>query len=207
MRIDVFHDTTCPWCRIGKAHLQQALARWDGELIEVHYHTFFLNPSIPGEGYPFREYMQAKSDGQVPLEAWFSTPRQMGERAGLIFNFERIEKAPNTTLSHQLIAMIPDEAIIDAVYAAYFEHGRDIGNIAVLTAIAADQGHDAEAIRTRLEVDDMRDEVLADAAWGTRLGVTGVPFFIINQRLAFSGAQPPETILGVLRQIHTEELS
>jgi len=207
MRIDVFHDTACPWCRIGKAHLQQALARWNGERVEVHYHTFFLNPSIPEGGYPFREYMQAKGGGQVPLEEWFSAPRQMGERVGLTFNFDRIEKAPNTMLSHQFIALIPDETIIDAVYAAYFEHGRDIGSIDVLTAIAADHGHDADAIRTRLEAGDMRDEVRADAAWGIRLGVTGVPFFVINQRLAFSGAQSSETILDILRQVHTEEIS
>ncbi len=98
MRIDVFHDIACPWCRIGKAHLQDALDKWDGEPVEVHYHPFFLNPSIPPEGYPFKAYMLAKGGGSVPLEQWFAAPREMGQRAGMTFNFEQIEHAPNTML-------------------------------------------------------------------------------------------------------------
>lgn len=203
MRIDVFHDTACPWCRIGKAHLKAALAQWDGAPVMVAYHTFFLNAAIPAAGYPFHEYMQAKGGGQVPLEQWFAAPREMGRRAGLTFNFERITHAPNTLLSHQLIMLTPEdgrEAMIDALYAAYFEHGQDIGSLDVLTAVAAAQGMDSVAMRARLAAGEGREAVLADAAQASALGISGVPFFVFNNALAFSGAQPPETILRVMRQ-------
>lgn len=207
MRIDLFHDTACPWCRIGKVHLNTALAQWDGNPVTVQYHSYFLNPTIPPEGYAFREYMNAKSGGQIPLEQWFAAPREMGNRAGITFNFEAITRAPNTLLSHQLITLAPDpvrETIIDAVYTAYFEQGRDIGDLTELVQIADENGLDSRAIQAQLEAQTAQDQVIADAAQGQRIGVTGVPFFIINQRLAFSGAQPPDVILDVMRQSQTQ---
>ena len=207
MRIDVYHDTACPWCRIGKAHLKQALAQWDGQPVEVRYHTFFLNPSIPPEGYNFREYMAAKGDGQVPMESWFARPREMGAQVGVTFNFEKIKHAPNTLLSHRLIAMAPAderEAVIDAVYAAYFEHGRNIGELEVLAEIAAAHGRDPDEVRARLATDEAEQQVLADAAHGQQLGVTGVPFFVFENRYGFSGAQPPAVILQVMQQVQEE---
>lgn len=202
MKIELYHDTACPWCRIGKAHLQAALDQWDGE-VKVTYHTYFLNPTIPAEGYPFREYMNAKGGGQVPLEQWFAAPRQAGERAGLTFNFEDITHAPNTLLSHRLIALVPEshtERVMDAIYAAYFEQGRNIGDIEVLVAIADEQDLDPDDIRAQLDGDAAEADVLADAQRGQQIGISGVPFFIIDERLAFNGAQPPETILRVLQQ-------
>jgi predicted DsbA family dithiol-disulfide isomerase len=207
MKIDVFHDTVCPWCRIGKQHLKLALAQWDGGAVDVHYRTFFLNDRIPPDGYDFRSYMQAKGGGRVPPEAFFDRPREMGKQVGLEFNFERIERAPNSTLSHQLIALAPNdkkEAMIDALYAAYFQYGRDIGDLDVLVDIAAKQGMDAELIRTQLEAGAGLDKVRADVYWAQEAGISGVPFFIINDRYAFSGAQPPAAILRVLQQVANE---
>jgi len=208
MKIDVYHDTVCPWCRIGKAHLKQAIEQWDGEPVEVAYHTFFLNPDIPPEGYPFREYMQAKGGGQVPMEGWFARPREMGEQAGLVFNFEEIEHAPNSTLSHRLILMTPkdqQEAMIDALYAAYFEHGRNIGDVEVLVDIAGSLGMDEANIRERLAGDEAVEDVEADVAQARAIGVRGVPFFVLDGKYAFSGAQPPDVILDVMRQVKEEE--
>ncbi|MEO0564444.1 MAG: DsbA family oxidoreductase [Chloroflexota bacterium] len=207
MRIDLYHDTVCPWCRIGKAHMHQALKQWQGDPVEVHYHTFYLNPDIPTEGYNFREYMTAKGDGQVPLEGWFARPREMGEQVGLKFNFENIEHAPNTTLSHRLIALAPtdqQESMIDAVYAAYFEHGRNIGALDVLLDIATEQGLDRESTREALTGDAETASVAADVQQARQLGVTGVPFFVFNQRYAFSGAQPTEVFLQVMEKVATE---
>ncbi len=203
MRIDIFHDTICPWCRIGKQNLKRALEQWTGEPAEIHYHTFFLNPSIPEEGHPFREYMKAKGGGRVPLEQFFDAPRQAGERVGLKFDFEAITHAPNSTLSHQLIVISPQaqrEAMIDAIYAAYFEHGQDIGKLDVLVEIARAQGFDADTIRAQLVAGEGRADVLEDAENAHRLGINGVPFFVFNNRLAFSGAQPINVILDVLKQ-------
>jgi len=206
MQIDVYHDTVCPWCRIGKRHLQLALAEWDGEPVNVTYRTFFLNPDIPPEGYPFQSYMHTKGGGRMPLEGWFAAPRDAGARVGLTFDFERIEHAPNSTLSHQLIALTPEdqrEAIIDTIYAAYFEHGWNIGNIDVLVSIAEQSGLDADDMRDALSSNACHDEVMSDFRQSQQIGVTGVPFFVIDNRLALSGAQPPAVILDVLQQALT----
>jgi predicted DsbA family dithiol-disulfide isomerase len=204
MQVDLFHDTACPWCRIGKRHLQLALAQWDGEPVQVRYRTFFLNERIPPAGEDFKPYMNAKVGGRVPLEQMFAGPRQAGERVGLRFDFEAITRAPNTLLSHRLIALTPDsarEAVIDAVYAAYFEHGRDIGDLEVLAEIAGEVGLDRDAMRESLLTDAAQEQVLTDAQWAQQAGISGVPFFIVNNKYAWSGAQPPDAILQMLRQI------
>ncbi len=207
MHIDVFFDTVCPWCRIGEAHLKSAISTWTAqhaEPVTVAHHPYFLNPDIPAAGYPFRDYMHAKGGGQVPLEQWFAAPRDAGARAGLTFNFEQIKYAPNSTLSHQLIALAPEGdarvKLIDALYAAYFEFGRDIGDLAVLLEIARDHGIDVEAARAHLNDEQARTDVFEHAARAAELGIRGVPFFVVNNALAFSGAQPPEVILQVMEQ-------
>lgn len=206
MKIDVFQDTVCPWCRIGAANLRQALVDWDHERepVEINYRTFFLDPSIPAEGQPFREHMLAKGGGRIPLERFFAGPRQAGAAVGLNFNFEQIEVAPNTMLSHRLIALAPadkKEPVIEAIFAAYFEEGRDIGNLDVLLDIAAAQGLDRTEMKQALEGDGGKAEVLADVQAARAAGITGVPFFIINDQYAFSGAQPPHLITRLLRQV------
>jgi predicted DsbA family dithiol-disulfide isomerase len=204
MKIDVFQDSVCPWCRIGKRHLKLALERWQGEPVQVRYRPFFLDPRIPAEGVDFRAHMSAKGGGRIPLEQFFDAPRRQGAMVGLTFNFERIIRAPNSLLSHRLIALVPNdqrEVLLDAVYAAYFEHGQDIGDLDTLVGVAAAHGLDAEHIRAQLQGDAGLDEALADAEWAQRAGIGGVPFFIINDQYGFSGAQSPEAILRALEQV------
>ena len=208
MRIDVYQDIACPWCRIGKRHLELALVGWDGADAEVRYHPFFLNPAIPGEGYPFREYMRAKGGGQVPLEAFFAAPRDRGADVGLIFDFEAITKAPNTSLAHQLVALAPAEkqaAVVDALYDAYFEQGEDIGKLDVLAGIAREQGLDEDAVREKLAAGAATADVERAVARAQAIGITGVPFFVIDDHYAFSGAQPPAVIRRVLEQVRREK--
>ena len=216
MKIDIYQDTVCPWCRIGKQHLKTALVRWqsdparraENESTIITYHPFFLDPDIPPEGLPFKPYMQAKGGGlRLPAE-WFAGPRDAGARVGIIFDFEAIDHAPNTLLSHELIALTPlakTEAIIDAVYTAYFEHGRNIGDLDVLVAIAEENGLDATTIRSQLENHVVRDQVLREIDEAISLGITGVPFFVINDRYAFSGAQPAESIVRLFNQVKALE--
>lgn len=208
MKIIVYHDTVCPFCRIGQHNLQLAIQQWDGEFVQVEYRAFFLNPTIPPEGYDFIPYMQAKFNGRISLEQAFDGPRRLGEQVGLRFNMEKISQAPNSTLSHCLIALTPPEsreAMIEDVYAAYFEHGQDIGDIEVLLDIGQKHGLDGGKLRAELEGETMRPQVEAEAAQAHQLGITGVPFFIINDKYAFSGAQPPEVILNLLRQVARQE--
>ena len=209
MQIDLFSDTVCPWCRIGKRHLELALAEWAGEPVTVRYRSFFLDPTIPPEGRDFRGHMTAKGGGRVPLEQFFAAPRDRGAAVGLTFNFEAIDQAPNTMLSHRLAYLAPEDKrgeVLDALYAAYFEHGRDIGDVAVLVDVAQSCGLDGAAVREALAGDEGTAEVLADVAFAGQAGISGVPFFIFNDKYAFSGAQPPAMIRRVLEQVAAESV-
>ena len=206
MHINLLSDTVCPWCRIGKRQLELALAEWARETAEpvtLRYRSFFLDPTIPPEGRDFRGHMMAKGGGRVPLEQFFAAPRERGAAVDLTFNFEAIGKAPNTLLSHRLVYIAPEAnrgALLDALYAAYFEFGRDVGDLDVLVDVAEAAGLDAAETRAQLAGDVGTAEVLADVEFARQVGISGVPFFIFNDRLAFSGAQPPDVILRVLRQ-------
>jgi predicted DsbA family dithiol-disulfide isomerase len=207
LEIDIFHDTVCPWCRIGKRHLELALERWDGPPAMVRYHTFFLNADIPPEGREFRPYMIEKGGGRMTLEQFFDRPRNAGAAVGLNFAFERIEYAPNTLLSHRLIASAPEaqqEPLIDAIYAAYFEHGRNIGDIETLLDIAGETGLDRNAAAALLKSDAGLDAIREDVELARQIGITGVPFFIFGGRYALSGAQPPELMLQAIQAAYAE---
>ncbi|GAB4545633.1 MAG: DsbA family protein [Anaerolineae bacterium] len=207
MIIDVFQDTVCPWCRIGKKHLKLALEQWtqtNSEPITLNYRTFFLNPSIPSEGAPFREYMLAKGGGRIALEDFFEGPRRAGAAVGLTFNFEQITRAPNSLRSHTLIAIAPEplkEEVIDALYAAYFEFGRDIGDEAVLLEIAEACGLDRDAAAVAIHDPALHQQLLGEADQAHALGITGVPFFVFDNTFAMSGAQPPQVFLRALDQV------
>ncbi len=208
MQIDIFSDTVCPWCRIGKRHLELALADWPGEPPTVRYRSFFLDPDVPPEGHDFLAHMTAKGGGRATPEDFFAMPRQRGKAVGLTFNFEAIERAPNTMLSHRLVYLTPEAgrgAMLDAIFAAYFEFGRDIGDVATLVAIAREVGLDGPAVAAQLAGDAGEAQVLADVAFARQAGISGVPFFIFNEKYAFSGAQPPEVMGRVLRQVAGDE--
>lgn len=208
MRIDVFYDTVCPWCRIGKRSLQLALEGWDGEPVSVRYRSFFLDPDMPPEGMDFMTNLLAKGGGRLRAEDFFEPPTQSGASMGLTFHFDAITRAPNTMLSHRLVSLAPDElqgAVLDAVYAAYFEHGQDIGDIDVLVELARSAGMDADETRAALQGDAGEGAVLADVNYAQQVGISAVPFFIFNEKYAFSGAQPPHSIRNVMAQVAAED--
>ena len=203
MHIDIYTDTVCPWCRIGWRHFELALERWQGEPVTVAHHPFFLNPDVPPEGYDFLPYMTEKFQGRMTPEALFAGPTEAGKRVGLTFRFDKVGKSPNTLLSHRLIALAPADkrdAIVKAIYDAYFEFGRDIGQLDVLADIAAENGLDREAVRAALAGDAAEAQVLAEVEQARQLGIQGVPFFVLDNRFAFSGAQPPEVMLRAMQQ-------
>ena len=188
--------------------MQRSLQQWQGEPITVEYKPFYLDPTIPPEGLDFRAKMNNKGGGRIPLEQFFDAPRQMGERMGLTFNFEGITKAPNTTLSHCLISLTPDgkvDSVIEDIYAAYFEHGQDIGDIEVLLKIAERHQLDAPSLRVQMMEAETQARVQAEVEESYRLGISGVPFFVINHKYAFSGAQPPEVITNILKEVSEKE--
>lgn len=184
--------------------MQRSLQQWQGDPVSIAYKPFFLDPTIPAEGVDFLPYMQKKGGGNIAPEQFFDGPRQMGLQSGLIFNFTDIPKAPNTLLAHTLIALAPkdkQEALIEAIYDAFFEHGQDVGDRETLLKLAEAMGLNRDEIARGLTDTTIQAQVKAEAQQAQQLGVSGVPFFVINQKYAFSGAQPPETMTRILEQV------
>jgi predicted DsbA family dithiol-disulfide isomerase len=200
--VTMIADFACPWCRIGKANLDAAIAQWTGAPVDVIFLPFFLDPTIPAEGKNFREHLSQKFQG-APIDAMFERVSQAGAQSGLEFRWDLVGKSPNTTLAHQLIYIAPDEsksALSTAIYDAYFRDGKDITDLETLLDLAAANGLDRESIRQRLAAGEGANEVHSIARQVSQQGVTGVPFFIFDSKLALNGAQPAGVILEAMRQ-------
>jgi predicted DsbA family dithiol-disulfide isomerase len=196
--IDVVLDIVCPWCRIGKQHLDDALANFDGDAPEVMFHPFFLHPGMPTAGRPFRDHMRSiKGDDDIgPMLIRVSNA---GLQAGLNFDWDKVQRAPNTLLSHALLlsAPVPDQGrVLDAIQDAYFEQGIDIGSKDALMVLAEGLPVDI----AKLDDETYLDAVAGRAEMARGQGIEGVPFFIINQQLSIRGAQPPSVLLAAMEQ-------
>ncbi len=201
MHIDVYHDIPCPWCRIGKANLETALQGWDGEPVTITWRPFLLEQGLPPEGKPAREHYRTKF-GAVNIEPMFERVKGAGRSVGVEFNFEEAIRAPSED-AHRLVFLAPDEkktAVLEGLHQAYFSEGRNVADLETLADIAADTGMDRNETLRRLRSDEGRAETTAAIEDSHRLGVTGVPFFVFDNRYALSGAQPPQTILAAMRQ-------
>ncbi|MFI4967761.1 MAG: DsbA family oxidoreductase [Gammaproteobacteria bacterium] len=200
MRIDVFSDVVCPWCFVGKRRLEQALAAAKITDAEVHWHAFQLNPDLPPQGVDRRQYLESKF-GPGSMERIHARLDEAGKSAGIEFQFDKIERSPNTLDAHRLLWLAGTQghqgALKEALLRAYFLEGQDVGDRAVLAGIAAQAGIEAD-IPAWLASDAGIREVRADLAQAARLQISGVPFFIFDGRLALAGAQPPEVFQQAL---------
>jgi predicted DsbA family dithiol-disulfide isomerase len=196
--IDVVHDTMCPWCRIGKKNLDDALAQFEGERPEIHYHPFLLAPGMPSAGRPFAAHMRSVK-GDDDIQPLLDRSANAGAQVGLTFRWDLVEFAPNTILSHAAILAAPLESqgeVIDRIHTGYFEQGVNIGDRDTLLALLADLPVDGEKLADQSFLD-----AVAGTAEGSRAqGISGVPFFIFNQTFAVSGAQPASVLLGALQK-------
>ena len=201
MNIDVYHDIPCPWCRIGKANLETALRQWDGEPVTVTWRPFLLDPDVPSAGTPLRDFYAIKF-GAENVEPMFERVRAAGRRAGVAFDFEDAIRAPSLA-AHRLIWLAPEEArtaVIDGLQRAYFNEGKNVSDLETLADVAAAAGLDHEEMLARLQRGEGSAETTEAIENAYRVGVTGVPFFVFDDRYALSGAQPPELILAAMRQ-------
>ncbi|OUL24939.1 DsbA family oxidoreductase [Nostoc sp. 106C] len=204
MLIDIFYDTVCPWSRIGKKHLFDALAQWQEEEINIRWHPLVLNNSIPRCGYNFRSFMQARTGyGMKELQDLFEYMRRVGEVAGVKLNLNKIRLAVNSKLSHRLIAIAPKNIkndIVEAIYQAYFEDGLNIGNIEVLVAIGTAYQMDSTKLRLQLSSDAPINTFVAASTFTWLNGITSVPFFIINNKVNVEGSGSVEIFLEALNR-------
>ena len=210
MRIEIWSDIACPWCAIGKRRFERALEAFEHrDAVEVIWRSFELDPTAPPrQGQPQPDLLAAKYG--VPLaQAQAMNARMSGEAAkeGLQFDLDRAQVG-NTFDAHRLIhfatAQGRRDEVVDRLFRAYLGEGRAIGERDVLAEIAAEAGLDTEAVRTMLASEEYAGAVRSDEARAQMFGITGVPFFAIDERVGISGAQPSELLLEVLRETWRE---
>jgi predicted DsbA family dithiol-disulfide isomerase len=211
LTVDIVSDVVCPWCYIGKRHVEKALAEWQqahpDATVSIRWHPFQLNPDLPPEGTDRKGYLEAKFGGRERAKEIYARVGAAGRSAGLDLNFDGILKQPNTLAAHALIAYAQSvdegrhgDAIAERLFRAYFIDGEFIGDIDILVAIAAGCGLDPDATRAVLADTATLEHIAAQDASVRQQGVTGVPFFVFNQEIALSGAQPPEVMLDAINK-------
>lgn len=206
LALTVVSDAICPWCWIGKKRLDDALAllaRTHPDLaFDVAFFPFLLNPDMPEEGVEREAYRIAKFGSLERSRALDKRVAEAGAASGLTFRHDLIRRTPSTVNAHRLSRFAVEDglqrAVMEAIFRAYFAEGRDIGDIGVLADIAAESGMDRGAVAERLEGDEARAEVRAEAAAASRAGISGVPTFVLNRHVLFSGAEAPETLAEAL---------
>ena len=210
MRIDIISDVVCPWCYLGKRRLERALADLPPGAVELAWRPFRLNPEMPDGGMDRRAYMKAKF-GEAGAGQAHQRLVEFGRAEGIAFDFDAIARAPQTLDAHRLIrrALAGDRQVdmVEALFRAYFVEGRDIGDRDTLADVAAGAGLGRDEARTYLDSDADRDAVIAEEQMARRIGVSGVPFFIVEGKYALSGAQPPEAFLQVFEKLAEEAAS
>ena len=199
MHLDIYSDTICPWCYIGKRRLQRALEERPQPDLTLHWRAFQLNPDMPAQGMERQRYLSLKFGGAEHAKAIYDRVREAGDTERIPFAFEAIRQTPNTVDSHRLIryagAHGPADAVVDALFQAYFLRGEDIGDLDVLAAAAAAGGVDSDEARAFLESGAEAEDVRAEDAKARHIGIQGVPTFILDGKYVLSGAHPPEVLL------------
>lgn len=205
IRLDIISDVACPWCYIGKAYLDRALAARPDHDFAIEWHPYQLNPELPPEGMDRDAYMTAKFGSRENVIRMHEPLLAHAEKAGVTFNLPAIKRSPNTLNAHRLIHWAGIEqkqtAMTSALLRAYWRDGRDIGDTTTLADIAADHGLDRVVTLRLLESDADKDEIKARIAHSRDRGINSVPTFIIADHHALQGAQPAEMWLKIIDEL------
>jgi predicted DsbA family dithiol-disulfide isomerase len=208
MRVDIWSDIVCPWCYVGKRRFEKALGRFEhGGDVRVVHHAFQLNPAAPRHETSSRREMLMRKYLRSPQQA-IEMDAGMTETAaaeGLIFHLDGTLTG-NTLDAHQLVHLGLErglqDAVVERLFRAYFTEQRSVFDPASLVQLAIDAGLDPEEAAATLRENRYADAVIADIDVARRLGVTGVPFFVFDERYGVSGAQPPDVFVDVFERTH-----
>ena len=204
--VDVVSDVVCPWCYLGKARLDRAIAEVSGEmLVTVYWRPYQLNPDLPPEGVDHKAHLAAKLGGAAAVSQAHERLTDLGKQDGIAFDFDAVKMSPNTLDAHRLLRWAAAEGrqneVVSALFRAYFEEGRNVGDRAVLRDIAAKNGLDAAVIDALFASDADKDSVGEEIGMARDMGVSGVPCFIIDSQYAVMGAQPVDVLANAFREI------
>jgi len=207
--LDIISDPICPWCYIGKARLDQAIAETQAETgtnpFDISWRIFQLNPTMPPEGMDRQEYLETKFGGPEGAERVYSHVRQTAAETGLAIDFDGIKRTPNTFDAHRLIRWAKttgnQSAVMQQLFHRYFEKGEDISDHAVLLDVAESAGMERPVVARLLAGDADRDTLTEEEQAARKMGVGGVPCFVIGGRYVLQGAQDVETWKKIIGEI------
>ena len=204
MIIDVVSDVVCPWCYVGKHRLEAALQLRPDINTIVHWKPYFLDPRVPREGMARVDYLSRKFGSDERIRPAHERLSKLGKEEGIQFHFEKIARQPNTLDAHRIIAWAEIEgkasAVVENIFASFFTRGEDLTNTEVLVRAASSGGLDADKVRNDLASERDINAIQNAANSAAEAGITGVPFFIFNNRFAVAGAQTPDMIAAAMDQ-------
>jgi len=209
IKIDIVSDVVCPWCYIGKRRLEKAIDQLGDQYhFEIEYHPFELNPTMPKEGVDQKEYLVDKFGSEDRYQQLTNNVTQVAAQEGLVFDYANQSTSPNTRVIHSIIQLAKLEGkhtqAVEAFFKAYFTDGVDLSRTENLIDIALSVGLENAADDEIFTDKNATAQVaLAEKELG-KLGISGVPFYIINNKYGVSGAQPTETFVQAFREIEKE---
>lgn len=208
VKLDIISDPICPWCFIGKTLLDRALESRPDHPFNVEWHPFQLNPEMPAGGMERRAYLETKFGGKDEAYQAYLPVVEHARKAGLEIEFDKIERTPNTLDAHRVIHWAGIEGrqtpMVAALFKAYFQQGRDIGNHEVLADLADGIGMDAALVLKLLASDADIEDIRTRDAHSRKMGVNSVPTFIVAGQHAVPGAQPVEMWQKVIDEISAQ---
>ena len=204
--IDVVSDVVCPWCFLGRKRLEQALALAPDVDAEIRWRPYQLDPSLPAQGKDRQAYMREKFGTGSRVDDIHKQLTELGEENDIVFDFEAITRAPNTLDAHRLIHWAAQagpgkqDKLVGTLFSLYFEQGQDIGDHDVLVDAAASIGMEAPVVARLLQTDADKATIREEIDTANRIGVHGVPCFIIDQKYAVMGAQSAAVLADAIQQ-------
>lgn len=205
--VDVVSDVVCPWCYVGQKRLEKAIA-WQSDVeIDLRWRPYQLDETIPPEGIDRKAYMLAKFGSKEKLQQIHDRIVPIGTAEGIDFQFSQIKKSPNTLDAHRVIRWaasrgeVIQHSVVRALFSAFFEHGEDLSDHEVLSRIAGENGMEEAVVRALLASDADVNEVRAEIDQARRMGVTGVPCFLLEGRYVIVGAQDAEVLADAIRKV------
>ena len=210
MQVEIWSDVVCPWCAVGKARFEHALADWEhADEVKVRWRSFELDPTRRGtiEGDYVSMLASKYRTSREQAQEMVDRMTRAGAEEGVTFRFD-IARPGNTFDAHRLLHLAADRGIQHEVkqrfLTGYHSQGVPIAEHGALVELATDAGLDADDVHEVLAGDAYADEVRADESQAREYGISGVPFFVLDGRAAVAGAQPSEHLLAALEQVRTE---
>ena len=204
LTVDVISDVICPWCYIGKRRLEKAIADLDDEHdVQVRWRPLQLNPAMPKEGISRREYRTRKFGSWERSMELDAKVIAVGETEGIHFAFDKMERTPSTVDAHRIIWLADQrgcqDAVVEALFLAYFSHGRDIGKPETVIDVVAKAGLERQVVEETLNSNDGMEAIAKERESSRQHNVDSVPFFIVNKEITLSGAQASKALLEAFR--------